>query len=33
MGVAQHKNAAMQLKTIGINTTHQDFQMRHITLF
>ena len=32
MGVAQHKNAAMQLKTIGINTTHQHFHMRYITL-
>ena len=32
MGVAQHEKADMQLKTIGIDTTHQHFQMRYITL-
>ena len=32
MGIAQYKNAATALRTIGINTTHQHFQMRYITL-
>ena len=30
MGIAQYKNAAMPLKTRGINTTHQLFKMRCI---
>ena len=32
MGIAQYKNAATPLRTRGINTTHQHFQMRYITL-
>ena len=32
MGIAQYKNAAMPLKTKGINTTHQHFQMRYMNL-
>ena len=32
MGVGQYKNAATPLRTRGINTTHQHFQMRYITL-
>ena len=32
MDVAQHKNVAMRLKTIGINTIDEHFQMRHTTL-
>ena len=31
--IAKYKNAAMPLKTIGINTTQQNFQMRSTTLF
>ena len=33
MGIAQYKNAATPLRIRGINTTHQHFQMRYITLF
>ena len=32
MGIAQYKNAATPLRTKAINTTHQHFQMRYITL-
>ena len=32
MGIAQYKDDATLLKTKGINTTHQHFQMRYITL-
>ena len=32
IGIAQYKNAATPLRTRGINTTHQHFQMRYITL-
>ena len=32
MGVGQYKNAATPLRTRGINTTYQHFQMRYITL-
>ena len=32
MGVGLYKNAATPLRTRGINTTHQHFQMRYITL-
>ena len=32
MGVGQYQNAATPLRTKGINTTHQHFQMRYITL-
>ena len=32
MGVGQYKNAASPLRTRGINTTHQHFQMRYKTL-
>ena len=32
MCVGQYKNAATPLRTRGINTTHQYFQMRYITL-
>ena len=31
--VTQNKNAATPLSTSGINTTHQQFQMKYITLF
>ena len=33
MGIVQYKNAATPLITRGINTTHQHFQMRYVTLF
>ena len=33
MGIAQYENAATPLRTKGINTTHQHFQMRYIPLF
>ena len=33
MGLMKYKNAAIPLSTSGINTTHQHFQMRYITLF
>ena len=33
IGVAQYKNVAMQLSSKGINTTHQHFQRRYVTLF
>ena len=33
MVIAQYKNAATPLITRGINTTHQHFQMRYVTLF
>ena len=33
MGTAQYKNVAIPLSTWGINTTHQQFQMRYVTLF
>ena len=33
MVIAQYKNAAKPLITIGINTTHQYFQMRYASLF
>ena len=32
MGVGQYKNAATLFRTRGIDTTHQHFQMRYITL-
>ena len=32
MSIAEYKSAATQLKTKGIDTTHQHFQMRYITL-
>ena len=32
MGIMKYKNAAMPLSTSDINTTHQHFQMRYITL-
>ena len=32
MVIAQYKSAATPLKTRGIDTTHQHFQMRYITL-
>ena len=32
MGVGEFKNAAIPLRTRGINSTHQHFQMRYITL-
>ena len=32
MGIAQYKNAATPLRSRGINTTHQHFQMRYKTL-
>ena len=32
IGVAQYENAASLLSTSGINTKHQHFQMRYITL-
>ena len=32
-GIAHYKNAATPLRTRGIDTTHQHFQMRYITLF
>ena len=33
MGIAQYKNVATPLRTTGINTTHQHFQMKYVTLF
>ena len=33
MGIAQYKNEATPLRTRGIHTTHQHFQMRYVTLF
>ena len=33
IGVAQYENAAMPLSTSGINTMHQQFQMKYIMLF
>ena len=33
MGIALFKNAVMPLKIWGINTTHQNFQMRYTNLF
>ena len=33
MSIAEYKSAATQLKTKGIDTTHQHFQMRYIMLF
>ena len=33
MGMMKPKNVATPLSTLGINTTHQHFQMRYITLF
>ena len=33
MSVAQYENAATPLRIREINTTHQHFQMRYITLF
>ena len=33
MGIAQYKNRATLLRTEDINTKHQLFQMRYITLF
>ena len=33
MGIAQYKNTATNLKIKGMNTTHQHYQMRYITLF
>ena len=32
IGIAQYKNAATPLTTRGINTTHQHFQMRYVSL-
>ena len=32
MGILKYENAATPLSTSGINTTHQHFQMRYITL-
>ena len=32
MGIAQYENAAIPLRSRGISTTHQHFQMRYITL-
>ena len=32
IGIAQYENAATPLATKGIDTTHQHFQMRYITL-
>ena len=32
-GIAHYKNVATPLRTRGINTTHQHFQMRYVTLF
>ena len=32
-GMAWYKNAAIPIKTKGINTTHQHFQMRYVALF
>ena len=33
MVIAQYRNAAKPLITKGINTTHQHFQIRYVTLF
>ena len=33
MGIAHYNNAATPSTTRGINTIHQHFQMRNITLF
>ena len=33
MGIAQYRSAAKPLRTKGINTTHQHFQMRYIDNF
>ena len=33
MGIARYRNVATPLSTKGINTTHQHFQMRYVTLF
>ena len=33
VGVSQNKNVAPPLRTSGINTTRQHFQMRYITWF
>ena len=33
MVITQYENAAKPLITRGINTTHQHFQMRYVTLF
>ena len=33
MGIARYRNEARLLTTKGIDTTHQHFQMRFITLF
>ena len=33
MGIVKYENAATPLSTLGINNTHQHFQMRYITLF
>ena len=33
IGMAHYKNAATPLSILGINTTHQHFQMRYATLF
>ena len=33
MGIVQRKNVAIPLDFLGINTTHQHFQMRYVTCF
>ena len=33
MGIAQYRNEATTLRTRGIDTAHQHYQMRYITLF
>ena len=33
MDIAQYENVTTPLRTKGINTTHQQFQMRYVTLF
>ena len=33
MGIAQYKNTATTLKIKDMNTTHQHYQMRYMTLF
>ena len=33
IGIAHYKNAATPLSILGINTTHQHFQMTYATLF
>ena len=33
MGIARYRNMSTQLSTRRINTTHQNFQMRYVSLF